>query len=102
MSELLAKNSNEDFMSFTDEESNEKEVLRVYRNDPRLADRVIEALDTIWQFSQISGEPHKAWCLDRVTRILAGDDYDNFVDAYCHPDGTADSEEYTWDCGIAP
>lgn len=102
MSDLLTKSGNSEYEQFIDEDSNDKEVFRVYRNDPTLANRIIEALDTIWQFSQIQGEQHKAWCLDRVTRILAADDYDTFVDTYCHPTGIADADEYTWDCGIAP
>jgi hypothetical protein len=102
MSDLLTKSGNSEYEQFIDEESNDKEVFRVYRNDPTLANRIIEALDVIWQFSQISGEHHKAWCIDRVTRILTGDEYYDFVDAYCHPDGAADTETYSWDCGIEP
>jgi hypothetical protein len=38
---------------------------------------------------------HKAWCLDQVFRILAGDDYEDIVNLYI-------GEGHEWDEGIPP
>jgi hypothetical protein len=42
----------------------------------------------------------KAWVLDQVARILAGDRYDELVATTCA--GEKGPQTYTWDVGIAP
>ena len=47
----------------------------------------------------LMGYNHKAWVIDQMVRVLAGDRYDDIVRDAC------DSEEgpdiYEWDCGVA-
>ena len=42
-------------------------------------DKIENAMDMIIEHGGHSGEHHKAWCLDQVFRILAGDKYDLIV-----------------------
>jgi hypothetical protein len=49
---------------------------------------------------QIDGAHHKTWVIDQVVRILAGDNYDSFIDEFCkEEDGFY---VYRWSKGIAP
>ena len=50
----------------------------------------------LFNYSQIDGAHHKAWCLDQIARIIYGEHYDEFIKDYCEDD------KYEWDCGIAP
>lgn len=52
--------------------------------------------EILWNYSQIDGSHHKAWCLDQIARAVYDNQYEEFVNEYCE-DG-----EYEWDCGIAP
>jgi hypothetical protein len=54
-----------------------------------------QALNMIVRCSGCEGEHHKDWVLDQVTRILAGDQYEELVRRAC-------GEEYEWEVGIAP
>lgn len=65
------------------------------------AERVQLALELLAEDGQTDGEHHKAWVIDQVARILAGDRYEHFVAEYCSEDGDGESL-YTWDEGIAP
>lgn len=61
---------------------------------------VLDALYIVYQYSQIDGAHHKAWCLDQVVRALTGSAYEDFV-AWTK-DGEDGPETYGWDEGIAP
>lgn len=62
--------------------------------------------EILYNYSQIDGAHHKAWCLDQITRILHGDEYEKFVHDYEHLDNEgnplSEDDKYEWDCGIAP
>lgn len=62
--------------------------------------RINAALDIAVKYGGIDGDHHKAWTIDQMCQVLAGDDYDRFVrDAM---DGEDGPETYSWDKGIAP
>jgi len=49
---------------------------------------------------QIDGSHHKAWVIDQMVRILAGDEYENIIlGAKSGEDG---ANTYSWDEGIPP
>lgn len=54
-----------------------------------------QALDLAWRYSQIDGAHHKAWVIDQMVRVLAGDDYERVIRERC-------ADGYEWDVGIAP
>lgn len=59
-----------------------------------------KAIEIAVGFGGIDGEHHKAWVIDQMVRVLAGDRYDSVVaDAKAGDDGP---DTYTWDEGIAP
>jgi len=59
-----------------------------------------KALELIVRYVGIDGEHHKAWVIDQVARVLAGDGYDELVrEAKAGEDGP---ETYGWDVGIPP
>lgn len=68
-------------------------ILKNLRHDTIDVDKV---KDVLWNYSQIDGEHHKAWCLDQIARIVYGDKYNEFVAEY------EESGDYEWDFGIAP
>lgn len=55
-----------------------------------------KAIDIAYEYSQIDGEHHKAWCIDQIVRALTDDNYNEFVKKY------ENNGEYKWDIGIAP
>jgi len=63
-------------------------------------DRIVRALALAVQYGGIDGDHHKAWVIDQMVRILAGDGYDKLV-AYAR-EGEDGPETYDWDVGIAP
>lgn len=48
------------------------------------------------RYGQFDGAHHKAWCIDQMMRILAGESYASLVRAF------ENGGEYEWDKGIAP
>ena len=62
--------------------------------------RIDSALELAVRYGGIDGSHHKAWVIDQIVRVLAGDHYDDVVrDARAGDDGP---ETYDWDTGIAP
>lgn len=47
-------------------------------------------------YGAFDGAHHKQWAIDQALRVVCGDMYDDFVEAY-EQDG-----EYEWDKGITP
>lgn len=62
--------------------------------------RIGEALAIALAYSSIDGAHHKAWVIDQMVRILAGEKYDEFVKIA--KSGIDGNDTYDWDEGIAP
>lgn len=59
-----------------------------------------KAIKLAVQYGGIDGAHHKAWVIDQMVRVLAGDDYERIVtEAKAGEDGP---ETYEWDEGIEP
>jgi hypothetical protein len=55
-------------------------------------------IDLTVDYGSIDGADHKQWVLDQIVRVIAGVNYDAFVETYMSDeDGMID-----WDRGIAP
>jgi hypothetical protein len=63
-------------------------------------DKIQKALDLAVQYGGTDGDHHKAWVIDQIVRILAGDKYDALIAEAC--DGEDGPETYDWYVGIAP
>lgn len=67
---------------------------------PSMTSREAEALSLLTRCGQVDGAHHKAWVIDQVTRILAGEYYDLVVsEAKAGEDGP---DTYDWDEGVPP
>lgn len=63
--------------------------------------KVIErAIEIAVRYGGIDGDHHKAWVIDQIVRVLAGDRYVKIVAEACS--GDDGPETYTWDEGIPP
>lgn len=62
--------------------------------------RIAAALEIAVKHGGHDGEHHKAWVIDQMVRVLAGDRYAGIVRAACM--GVDGPETYRWDVGIAP
>ena len=59
-----------------------------------------QALELAVRYGGIDGAHHKAWVIDQMVRVLAGDGYEELVrEAKSGDDGP---ETYDWNVGIAP
>lgn len=63
-------------------------------------EKVSAALELAIGYGQIDGSHHKAWVIDQIVRVLAGEGYDEIIRKAC--DGKYGPETYGWDVGIAP
>lgn len=64
-------------------------------------DKIIQdAIDIAVQYGGIDGDHHKAWVIDQMVRILAGDRYEQVVRDAC--DGEDGPDTYSWEVGIPP
>lgn len=63
-------------------------------------ERVQLALEEIGDYGQTDGDHHKAYVINQVVRILAGDGYAAWIAQW--RDGEDGPETYEWDEGIAP
>lgn len=62
--------------------------------------RIDAAIQMAVKYGGFDGDHHKAWCIDQMVRILAGERYDKIVRDAC--DGEDGPDTYTWDVGIPP
>lgn len=62
--------------------------------------RIPDAIALAFQYGGIDGDHHKAWVIDQMIRILAGDGYARLV-AEAN-DGEDGPNTYTWNEGIVP
>jgi hypothetical protein len=67
---------------------------------PKQTDRVKKAIDLAVKYGGIDGDHHKAWVIDQMVRVLAGDDYSKIIKEACA--GDDGPETYSWETGIAP
>lgn len=59
-----------------------------------------KAIELAVRYGGIDGDHHKAWVIDQMVRILAGDSYEDIIkEAKSGEDG---AETYNWNIGIAP
>lgn len=65
-----------------------------------MTDKEKAAVDLAVRYGGIYGDHHKAWVIDQMVRVLAGDKYADIVREAC--DGGEGPQTYNWDCGIAP
>lgn len=62
--------------------------------------RIRSAIDLAIQYGGIDSSHHRAWVIDQMLRILAGDSYDALIkEANAGENGT---NTYEWDVGIIP
>lgn len=62
--------------------------------------RIMKAIEIAERYGGVDGSHHKAWVIDQMVRVLAGDNYDAIVSASRHGEGGP--ETYGWDTGTAP
>lgn len=75
--------------------------------EKELQEKIDKALDIALQYGQTDGEHHKAWVIDQIVRVLAGDNYKKIINEYVFDgkdpvEAVAEEEFYVWDTGIAP
>ena len=64
------------------------------------AERIDEAIELAVRYGGIDEAHHKAWVIDQMVRVLAGDRYEEIVhEAITDEDGSVIDE---WDVGITP
>lgn len=64
------------------------------------AEKVQKAIELATQYGGIDGDHHKAWVIDQMVRVLAGERYDEVIrEAKAGEDGP---ETYDWNEGVAP
>lgn len=69
-------------------------------NEHSMRYRIEAAIDLAVQYGGIDGDHHKAWVIDQMVMMLAGDDYERIVREACA--GEDGPNTYNWDHGIAP
>jgi hypothetical protein len=72
----------------------------VNKDYSQLEEAILLALDIAEQYGQTDGAHHKAWVIDQMVLALTGDDYADWVAAYCY--GEDGRSTYSWDEGVAP
>ena len=62
--------------------------------------KINQAIETAVKYGGIDGDHHKAWVIDQIVRILAGDQYSKIIKEACNGEDGPDT--YDWNIGIAP
>lgn len=62
--------------------------------------RIRKALEIAMKYGGFEEAHHKAWVIDQMVHILAGECYNDVVANACN--GENGPNTYLWDCGIAP
>lgn len=63
-------------------------------------ERRAEVIELAVRYGGIDDDHHKAWVIDQMVRVLAGDEYEEIVREAC--DGEDGPNTYNWNVGIAP
>lgn len=66
-------------------------------NDKDKQEIIDKAIALAIKYGSIDGDHHRAWVIDQMVRVLAGDDYERLISEECTEDGEID-----WYTGIAP
>lgn len=62
--------------------------------------RIDAAIELAVRYGGIDGDHHKAWVIDQMIRLLAGDNYEQLIIEA--KDGEDGPNTYSWEVGIAP
>ena len=63
-------------------------------------ERINEAIELAVRYGGFDGDHHKAWVIDQMVRVLAGERYEQIVQEAC--DGEDGPDSYSWETGVAP
>lgn len=63
-------------------------------------ERINEAIELAVRYGGFDGDHHKAWVIDQMVRVLAGERYEQIVREAC--DGEDGPDSYSWETGVAP
>lgn len=63
-------------------------------------EKIKAAIDLAVSYGGIDGDHHKAWVIDQMVRVLAGNEYETIVKDACN--GEDGPNTYSWEVGIAP
>jgi len=61
---------------------------------------VNRALRLAFDYGTVDGDHHRTWLIDQMVRVLTGEDYERWVEAFNVGDDDPDANE--WPTGIAP
>lgn len=64
------------------------------------SERINEAIELAVRYGGFDGDHHKAWVIDQMVRVLAGERYEQIVREACAGEDGPDT--YSWETGIAP
>lgn len=64
------------------------------------SERINEAIELAVRYGGFDGDHHKAWVIDQMVRVLAGERYEQIVREVCAGEDGPDT--YSWETGIAP
>lgn len=63
-------------------------------------ERINKAIELAVRYGGFDGDHHKAWVIDQMVRVLAGERYEQIVREAC--EGEDGPDTYSWETGIAP
>ena len=63
-------------------------------------ERINEAIELAVRYGGFDGDHHKAWVIDQMVRVLAGERYEQIVREA--RDGEDGPDSYSWETGVAP
>lgn len=66
------------------------------------SEKITSVIELIFRFGGIGGDHHKAWVIDQVLRIVAGDKYDSLVEEMEGDPADGDYYYGEWQVGIPP
>jgi len=66
------------------------------------SDPTDHALAILFQYGQWDGTHHLRWVIDQVVRVLTGEGYYAFVEAYVGVPDDDGEMQYEWDTGVEP
>lgn len=94
-------------MNYTDKDVQSIVDTQVEFKTRELKQRIDEALDIAFEYSQVDGNHHKAWVIDQMVRKLLGDDYKAWIEKYMFDgqdpvEAVQNENNFIWEIGAAP